>query len=258
VDLFAARQILKSIVLPPAGPLVVALVGLVLLNFSRWRRIGTVVCAVGVLGLWLLATPVVADRLLRATERYPALDLEHVPAAQAIVILAGGVRLGAPEYGGPAPSLTTLQRLAYGALVARTTKLPVLVSGNGNETAAMHDSLQRDFGIEVRWVENHSLDTQGDAQLSAAILKSAGIDTILLVTSANHMYRAATDFRVQGLNVVPAPSGLWTQQEFRMRRWVPSIEALWRSQTALYEDLGNMVLALHAAPAPGGSSAGTQ
>ena len=65
MDLFAARQILKSIVLPPAGPLVVALVGLVLLNFSRWRRIGTVVCAVGVLGLWLLATPVVADRLLR-------------------------------------------------------------------------------------------------------------------------------------------------------------------------------------------------
>ncbi len=65
------------------------------------------------------------------------------------------------------------------------------------------------------------------------------------------MYRAATDFRAQGLTVVPAPTGLWTQQDFRMRRWVPSIEALWRSQTALYEDLGNLVLALQAPRAPG-------
>jgi len=252
VDLFVARQILKSIVLPPAGPLLVALVGLVALHVTRWRRTGTAVCAAGLLALWLLATPVVADRLLRAAERYPALDLEHVPAAQAIVILAGGVRLGAPEYGGPAPGLTTLQRITYGALVARTTNLPVLVSGNGNEAAAMRNSLRRDFGIEVRWIENHSLDTQENAQLSAAILKSAGVDTILLVTSASHMYRAAADFRAQGLSVVPAPSGLWTQQEFRIRRWVPSIEALSRSQVALYEDLGNLVLALHAARATGG------
>jgi uncharacterized SAM-binding protein YcdF (DUF218 family) len=252
MDLFTGRQILKSLVLPPAAPLLVAFAGLVLLHFTRWRRTGTAVCACGLLSLWLLATPVIADRLLRATERYPALDLEHVPAAQAIVILAGGVRLGAPEYGGPAPNLPTLQRLAYGALVARTTKLPILVSGSGTEAAAMRDSLQRDFGIEVRWVENHSWDTQENAQLSAAILKSAGVDTILLVTSANHMYRAAADFRAQGLSVVPAPSGLWAQQEFRVRRWVPNIEALWRSQTALYEDLGDVVLAVHAAGAPRG------
>ena len=63
---------------------------------------------------------------------------------------------------------------------------------------------------------------------------------------------SAADFRAQGLSVVPAPSGLWTQQEFRIRRWVPSIEALSRSQVALYEDLGNLVLALHAARATGG------
>jgi hypothetical protein len=66
------------------------------------------------------------------------------------------------------------------------------------------------------------------------------------------MYRAAADFRAQGLSVVPAPSGLWAQQEFRVRRWVPNIEALWRSQTALYEDLGDVVLAVHAAGAPRG------
>jgi uncharacterized SAM-binding protein YcdF (DUF218 family) len=245
LNLFAAKQILKSLVLPPAGPILIGLLGLAMLHFSRWRRTGTALCAAGLLILWLLSTPAISDELLRATERYPPLDLEHVPPAQAIVILAGGVRLAAPEYGVAAPNFPTLQRLTYGALLARTTKLPVLVSGNGKEAAAMRDSLQRDFGVAVQWVENQSWDTRGNAELSAPILKGAGINTILLVTSASHMYRATAYFRAQGLTVVPAPSGLWTQQDFRTRHWVPSIEALWRSQTALYEDLGNLVLELH-------------
>jgi uncharacterized SAM-binding protein YcdF (DUF218 family) len=249
MDIFVAKQVVKGLVLPPAGPLLIALLGLMLLQFSRWRRTGSALCAAGLLVLWLLSTPAISDELLRATERYPPLDLEQVPSAQAIVILAGGVRLAAPEYGTAAPNFPTLQRLTYGALLARRTQLPVLVSGNGKEAAAMRDSLRRDFGVETRWVESRSWDTRGNAELSAPILKAAGIKTILLVTSASHMYRAAAYFRAQGLSVVPAPSGFWTQQDFRVRHWVPSIEALWRSQTALYEDLGNLALDLHPPPA---------
>jgi uncharacterized SAM-binding protein YcdF (DUF218 family) len=249
MDLFVAKQIVKSLVLPPAGPILVASLGLAVLHFSRWRRSGTALCAAGLLLLWLLATPAVSDELLRATESYPPLDLEHVPPAQAIVILAGGVRLAAPEYGGSAPNFATLQRLTYGALLARRTQLPVLVSGNGKEAAAMRDSLQRDFEVETRWVEDRSWDTRGNAELSAAILKGAGVNTILLVTSASHMYRAAAYFRAQGLTVVPAPSGFWTQEDFSLRHWVPSIEALWRSQTALYEDLGNLMVKVQPAAA---------
>jgi uncharacterized SAM-binding protein YcdF (DUF218 family) len=244
MDFFTARQILKSLVLPPTGPLIVAMLGLGVLHFSRWRRIGTALCAAGLLILWILATPIVADMLVRAGERYPSLDLQQVPHADAIVILAGGVRLAAAEYGGPAPSVTTLQRLAYGALVARATRLPVLVSGTGQEAAAMNNSLQRDFGVPVQWVENHSRDTQENAQMSATILKAANVATIVLVTSANHMNRAAAEFRALGFTVIPAPTGMWSLQERRVRQWVPSADALGRSQSALYEDLGDIVQAL--------------
>jgi uncharacterized SAM-binding protein YcdF (DUF218 family) len=243
MDFFNAKQILKNLVLPPTGPLILAILGLGVLHFTRWRRSGTALCAAALLALWILATPIVADMLVRAGERYPSLDLHQVPHADAIVILANGVRLVAAEYDGPAPSLTTLQRLAYGALVARATRLPILVSGTGQEAAAMRNSLQRDFGVQVQWVESHSRDTQQNAQMAAVILKGANIATIVLVTSANHMNRAAAEFRALGLTVIPAPTGMWTQQEWHLRRWVPSADALGRSQSALYEDLGDVVQA---------------
>jgi uncharacterized SAM-binding protein YcdF (DUF218 family) len=247
MDFFIGKQILKNLVLPPGGPLITAMLGLVLLRFTRLRRSGMALCAGGLLALWLLSTPIIADVLARAAQRYPALDLDHVPRADAIVILADGVRLAAPEYGAAAPSLTTLQRLSYGALVARATQLPVLVSGTGQEAVAMRDSLQRDFGVQAQWVESHSRDTQQNAQRSAVILKSVRVATIVLVTSANHMRRATAEFRALGFTVIPAPTGMWTPQESQLRGWVPSAEALWRSQSALYEDLGNLVLALRQA-----------
>src|SRR5215469_10698997 len=127
MDIFVWKQLLKNLVLPPTGPVLIALVGLVLAASTRLRGVGLAFAAAGVLSLWALATPIVADALIRAVERFPALDRAHAVDAQAIVILAGGVRLEAPEYDGmPAPNATTLLRLVYGARVAHETGLPVL------------------------------------------------------------------------------------------------------------------------------------
>src|SRR5271165_6346371 len=100
------RVLLKDLALPPAGPLIVGVLGLLLC--LRRPRIGFALCATAIGSLWLLATPIVADGLARAMESYPPLDPTHLTAAQsgaqAIVILGSGVRRGAPEVGGDAPS----------------------------------------------------------------------------------------------------------------------------------------------------------
>ncbi len=251
MDFFIWKQFLKNLALPPTGPLILAVGGLLWACLARRRGPMLALCASGVLLLWAFSTPIIADALMRAVERYPALDLAKPVQAQAIVILAGGVRPEAPEYDGrPAPSSTTLQRLVYGARVARATGLPVLVSGSRAETAAMSEFLQRDLAITPHWVESRSRDTRQNAEMSAAILAPAGVHTIVLVTSSEHMARAVTEFRTAGFAVIPAPAEMWTRRDHGVLVWVPNAEALVRSQRAMYEVLGRLVQSIRIAIAP--------
>jgi len=245
MDIFVWKQLLKNLVLPPTGSLLIALVGLILAVSTRLRGVGLAFAAAGVISLWALATPMVADALIRAVERFPALDRVHAADAQAIVILSGGVRLEAPEYDGlPAPNATTLLRLVYGARIAHDTGLPVLVSGSRLEAQAMSNILSRDLSVTPRWVENRSRDTHENARMSAAILTRAGVSRIVLVTSSAHMARAAIEFEAAGMAVVPAPAEMWTQRERGILLWEPNASALVRSQRALYELLGGVVQGL--------------
>jgi uncharacterized SAM-binding protein YcdF (DUF218 family) len=244
MDYFVWKQLLKNLVLPPTGPLLLAILGLVLLGLHRARLIAVLLCALGLAALWLLATPIAADSLVRWAERYPALDPGQVGDAQAIVILAGGVRVDAPEYGTSAPGATSLERLVYGARLARQTQLPVLISGSHFEAASMSDFLHQDLGVTARWVENRSRDTHQNAQFSAVILARASVHKVVLVTSAAHMARSVVEFNQAGIDTVPAPAAMWTQRESGVLAYIPNADALVRSQRALYEGLGRLVQAV--------------
>ena len=245
MDYYVWKQLLKNLVLPPTGPLLLAGLGLALLAYRRARLGGAVLCALGLLALWVLATPIAADSLVRWAERYPALDPAKITAkiadAQAIVILGGGVRVSAPEYGTSAPGATSLERLVYGARLARLTHLPVLISGSRVEAASMSDFLHQDLGVSAQWVENRSRDTHENAQFSAAILARAGVQKVVLVTSAAHMARAVVEFNQAGIDTVPAPAAVGTQRDTGILAYVPNADALVRSQRALYEGLGRVV-----------------
>src|ERR1700722_4053818 len=94
------KALLRQLILPPAGPLLLAFIGLFWLRHGP--RVGRALIGLGLASLWLLSTPVVADALSRLAEHYPPLDLSRPSGAQAIVILGGGGwRDTAPEYGGP-------------------------------------------------------------------------------------------------------------------------------------------------------------
>ena len=243
--LITLKRLLRILALPPAGPLLLAGLGLWLLARNRTggtaRRVGLALVAVGVATLWLLSTPVVADALTRLAEHYPALDVSRPLRAQAIVILAGGTERMAPEYGGPAAGFELLERLSYGAYVARRTGLPVLVSGTPTQALAMRATLSRDFGIVARWVNGESRDTFDDAQFSSRLLKADGIGRIALVTSSNHEWRAAHEFESAGLAVEPAPVHVWAPRARDFRDYLPNALALLQSSEAVYEVLGDIV-----------------
>jgi uncharacterized SAM-binding protein YcdF (DUF218 family) len=241
------RILLKAILLPPCGPLLLGLVGVVCALLRR-PRLGLALCAIAIGSLWLLATPIIADAMARAAEGYPALDPAHLTAqqasAQAIVILGGGYRRNAPEVGADAPNATADLRLIEGAKIARATKLPILVSGSAREAIAMRRFVEDNLEIPVQWAEAASGDTHENAVNSARLLRKQGIERIILVTSSAHMVRAVAEFAAAGLEVTAAPAEMWTWDERGVLAFVPSLLALDRSRAALYEWAGRMASGL--------------
>ena len=241
--MFMLKLLLQMLVLPPAGPLLLAIAGawLTRAHGRGARRAGWTLLVAGIASQWLLATPLVASALSAAAQRYPALDLAGSVEAQAVVILGGDwARREASEYGGaPAAGDGLLGRVAYGAYVAHHTGLPVLISGLPREVQAMRASLSRDFGVEPRWLEDRSRDTFESAQRSAPMLQADGIRRIILVTSAVHEWRAVHEFQGAGLAVVPAPEGFWSWSGTGPRRYWPNSSALKASTEALHEIVGD-------------------
>jgi uncharacterized SAM-binding protein YcdF (DUF218 family) len=241
------KGLARGVFLPPTGLLLLAVLGAVLLAL-RHRRSGWTCLVTALSLLWLLSMPMVADELTRLTEAYPAFDPSKPTSAQAIVILGGPDSHPAPEYGGrPAVGLELLERLNYGAWLARTTHLPILVSSDYYNAASMAVSLERDFQVPARWVEWTSLDTFENARNSAVILRANHVNSILLVTSSSHMLRATREFQATGLNVSPAPVHVTGPHiDFGV---LPTADAMVRSNRAVYELLGEpvreLLMALH-------------
>lgn len=246
MDLLIAKKALAALVLPPTGPLLIALVGLALLG--RYPKSGRALAWLGVLALAALSFPAVSNALVYAVDRTPPLDFARAHSAQAIVILGGGVRRAAPEYGGDTLGVLTLERVRYGALVARKTKLPVLVSGGAvlggtEEAVLMKRALEAEFGVPVQWVESRSRNTEMNALYSAAILLPAGIEQVLLVAHSFDMPRATAEFTAAGLSVTPAPTAVarGSLSVDHAIEWLPAMSALHTSYYALYELLAEQV-----------------
>jgi len=242
IDATLVKGFVKAFVLPPTGPLLIALAGLLILR-RRWRA-GQILLWTGVLLLLGLSTPAVAFVLLSLLGRWPPLDVENARSAQAIVILGGGVRRDAAEYGGDTLGPLTLERVRYGAWVARATKLPVLVTGGivfGGEPEAklMKSALEREFGIPVRWTEAESRNTRENALRSARLLAAAHVDRVVLVAHSFDMVRAKAEFADQGVEAIPAPTGIPNYRIDTPLDLLPNLSALQGSYFALYEILAN-------------------
>jgi len=248
------KGVFKAVVLPPTGPLLLAVAGLLVLRRSwRWGRL---LAWAGVLLLVALSTPIVAFALLSLVSRSPPLDIESARSAQAIVILGGGVRRHAVEYGGDTLGHLTLERVRYGATIARATKLPVLVTGGsvfGGEPEAdlMRAALEHEFGVPVRWTEAESRNTHENAVRSARMLAAARVDRIVLVAHSFDMLRAKAEFAAQGIDVIAAPTGMPSGHFDTVLDVLPGLPALQGSYYALYEILANAARWIFGATAEG-------
>jgi uncharacterized SAM-binding protein YcdF (DUF218 family) len=230
-----------ALLLPPTGLLLVALFAL--LGLRRAPRTCTWLIALALAGLLASSLPVVAFALLRTLEPAPLAD-QDLASAQAIVILGGGRNRTAPEWGGVTLNGFTLQRVRYGAKLARQSSLPVLVTGGAPDGAGaaegdlMRAVLQDELGVGVRWVDNASANTRENARFAARQLLPLGLRRVVLVTDAWHSARAGAEFERHGLQVIPAPTGLAGARPFSLYQLVPNVESLRYVHIALREWMG--------------------
>lgn len=238
-------SIIKSLLLPPVGLILLALVGVAFYK----RKAGLRVATVSLLMLLILSLPIVVNKLAQYWECYSALQPERVEPflPQAIVVIGGGLEHAASEYRSEWTIKSgTLVRLRYAAKLARETGLPILVSGGRtlasqdvSEAQVMASVLQEEFIIPNVWQEAESQNTAENARLSRDFLRQRGIERIILVTQAYHMPRAESEFRKVGFQVLPAPTAfIGREVRHSLFDWIPSVRSFEHVFLLTHESIG--------------------
>lgn len=246
-------KIISALISPLGTALVLVILALGLLHFAvkpRWRRVGFCSGVFAVSWLWLWSAPVVSDALCGWIESQAGpRSLQLVPQANVMVVLGGGVS-------GPRPPLrldpdlnASADRLWHAARLYHAGKAPRLLlsggtvrSGDGSEAEAMQRFLL-DMGVPAKAMEleSGSDNTASNALLTSRLLKTEGVDQIILVTSALHMPRARSSFEKAGLKVTPAPTDFEViEMPFDLLRVIPDADALDASARAMKEILGRI------------------
>lgn len=253
MDLIQLKSVLKSLLLPPAGLLLLAAVAV--LATARLPRAGRATAIVALLACWLASTFAVADAGFRYLEaglqpldaaRWEAERAGPRPPKAVVVIGAGARRDGVLEPFSERLLTRSLERAVGAARTARLTGLPVLAHGGlttglqSSEAAILRRVLAEDFAVEVRWLDERV--PTGHAEIgrnAAALLARDGIDSVVLSTHAYNMRRARAALEAAGLRVVPAPHTFRAAAPARSwRKWVASADGLEATFIVAYEVFG--------------------
>lgn len=247
------KRLVDDLLLPPGGPLLMTALGLLVLR--RRRKLGLSLAWGGLLLGLVFSTRLGGYALANIVESagYPALSqaqlqthLRGSDPPKAVVLLAGGTIYDRREL--PAPDLMsdrTLQRALHAVRLARWGELPILVSGASvyigrtAEAQTIARVIRDDLRHPVKWVEDDSIDTGENATKSAKMLRAAGVERVVLVTDAAHMWRSVMLYQAAGLRVIPAPVAFsgWHGADLTLA-WLPSPQGVNLSGRYAHELVG--------------------
>jgi uncharacterized SAM-binding protein YcdF (DUF218 family) len=249
--MFLFKKIVAPFLMPVPFCVLLLLVGLFLLWFTRRQRAGKLFVTAGTLLLTLLGYGFASDGLLWRLERShaPVAAAEAAAAATGrpmrwVVVLGGSSSADAGLPPAERLSEASLARLVEGVRLQR--QLPggrLLLSGGSvfgsDPDAETMRALALELGVEPAAIvlDSVSPDTESQAQ---AIHTQLGVEEFFLVTSASHMPRALALFRKAGTNPLPAPTHFLAQgsRGLSPADFFPSSGGLRKSETFVYEYLG--------------------
>jgi uncharacterized SAM-binding protein YcdF (DUF218 family) len=246
---YRLSKILTQLAYPLSVGLVLIAVAAILLARSRTRAARRLLAA-GVALVWLPAMPVCGHQMVSPLElRFPPVQPADAPPADAIVLLGGAI---AP----PHPPLhwmdlnDSADRIVHAARLYRAGKAPwIVVSGGGGPyTGGPQTPADAMAELLVEWgiprdalvLERESRTTYENAVNSKVLLDARGLHRVLVVTSAQHMWRSLAVFRSLGLDAIPAGTdyGSNAVNYGAVLSWLPDAGALRGTTGALKEYMG--------------------
>jgi uncharacterized SAM-binding protein YcdF (DUF218 family) len=251
-------NLVSKLLAPLIDPFTLALLLAIcaLLAWTR-RRLALRFLIASVVLLLTFSSPIVARALMHSLEdQYRDTGLDVAPA-QAIVVLGGAIHMPSDTH-----RLTGLiepsDRLLGAFRLYRAGKAPLVFCSGGNNPfggdtgktpeATWMARLLEEWTIPTTaiQIETGSINTHENAIRSYESLAPHGIRRIILVTSAEHMRRAAGAFRKAGFDVIAAPADFHTGwgEAHGLENWLPSANNLVKSDAALHEWLAIVVYRL--------------
>lgn len=220
---------------------------------ARWRR----ACPwMAIALLYFLSIEPVANALLRTLEMPDESTMKSDATYDTLVLLGGVVDDAGTEGSGQPSYNDNVERLLVTWDLLRTGKARTVIITGGvggliemssvNEARTLADQLER-WGIERGRIilEGEARNTRENATYSAQIIRARGFTSVLLVTSAFHMKRAAGCFRAEGLDVDTFAADHRTYDPSkRSGRWLPQASHFLMSSAAIREQFGRLIYRL--------------
>lgn len=223
--------------------------------FIAWRRAesnrGAVrVALISWLTLIAMSNRCVSHALSATLERHYAIVTDFQADIDAIVVLAGGIRLPGGLRERAVLSTKSMRRCVHAAeLYHRTGPFPLILCGGKVDPGSpgpAEAEVMRDFFVaagvaaEHLVLESNSRTTYENARNAADLIKERGFHRVAVVTHGRHMYRSLLCFRRFGIDAAASPCHL--ASEALPGRWyqfvLPNVSSLVGVQVVMYEWTG--------------------
>ena len=242
--MFLLEKFISNLLISPALFIIIVLIGATLMdrfNFEKFKRVFIIVS----IGFYLISIRPAKELLVRVIEPQKTSTATEIRTSEVYVLLGGGITEGTPL--GDIPTDSAYSRIVETAILYNKYPKKIIITGGRvyDKDSPSESSVYRDvlvsLGVprEDMILEEESRNTFENALFTKKILDEREINSITLITSATHMFRAKNTFASTGLKVSIAPSGyISNSSSYKLQDFIPSSHNMDLFLRALWEYVG--------------------
>ncbi|WP_318449487.1 envelope biogenesis factor ElyC [Photobacterium leiognathi] len=242
--MFELKKLIATLLMPLPALLIIGVIGLLVLWFSRKTKLASGIIAFSFLGIFAVSFQPVSTSLLRPLEQEHRAFVGSSKPIDFIMVLGNGHVIDKTFPITSELSRTALMRLAEGIRIYRMYPgSKMILSGYSGGTTMSHARMLAKVALALGVSKSDILlletakDTWEEAHQAASVV---GSKNLVLVTSASHMSRALNEFHQAGLDPIPAPTNFMATNKIKQPwvRYAPSSQFLNQTERYWHEKLG--------------------